>query len=200
MDQFEYIMIPIGIISGLSIANLLGGFGKTVYRLSGHGAPIKTNWAHTVWVLNTAFWIIAYWWYQFNLSELDPWTLQSYLSALVFPVVLYVQTVILFPERFNDIEDVGAYFLDTRVWFFGLLLVANLADILDGTFTSGLNYLLGLGASLLIVTAAAAIVVIVGIISRDLRVQLVMGILFLGVQIWQMFNDHPFLGSQLSGG
>lgn len=40
----------------------------------------------------------------------------------------------------------------------------------------------------------------IGISSRDLRVQLGMGLLFLVVQVWQMFNDHPFLGSQLSGG
>jgi hypothetical protein len=200
MNQFEYVMIPIGIICGLAIANLLGGVGKTVYRLSGRGSRIQTSWVHATWVLNIAFWIFAYWWYQFSLSELQVWTLGGYLSSLVFPVVLYVQSVILVPHRFDEIEDIGEYFLDTRIWFFGLLLLANGADILDGLFASGLEYLSGLGASLFVVVAGAVIASVVGMLTKNLRVHLVMGLLFFAAQVWQMFNDHPFLGARIPGG
>jgi hypothetical protein len=146
------------------------------------------------------FWIFSFWWYQFNLSDLETWTFQSYLSSFLFPVVMYLQSVILFPHRFDEIADVGEYFENTRGWFFGLFFLANLFDVADGIFTSGVTYLAGLGASLVVVVGLGIVVSIVGLLVRSSKVHLVTGALFLLVQIWQMFNDHPFLGARLLSG
>jgi len=55
MDSFEYIIALTAIILGLSIAHLLAGLGKTIYRLTGHGKPLKLSWVHSLWVANVFF-------------------------------------------------------------------------------------------------------------------------------------------------
>ena len=200
MSPFEYVMIPTGIIVGLSIAHLLSGLGKTLFRLTGHGEPIRTSWVHTLWVLNSGFWLFAYWWYTFNQSGLETWPLATYLLLIVTPGVMYLQCVVLFPHRFDDIVDVGQYFLDVRKWYFGLYIVSTLVDFADGWIGVGPDYLVGLGGSLLVIITLSIAIPAAGCIASSLRVQGGLGVLLLVAQIWQMFNDHPFLGSQMAGG
>ena len=61
------------------------------------------------------------------------------------------------------------------------------------------DYVFALGGSMIVITVASAGIPLVGYFVRNLRVQGALGLLLLGTQFWQMFNDHPFLGSQLPG-
>ncbi len=200
MSQFEYVVFPTGIMLGFAIAHLLSGVGKTLFRLTGHGEPIKTSWVHMVWVLNSGFWIFAFWWYTFNQSQLDTWPLSTYLLMIPTPIMMYLQCVMLFPHRFDDVPDVGQYFLDIRKWYYSLFIASTLVDLADGLSGGGREYVLGLGGSMLVIATLSIALPLAGCVTRNLRAQGALGILLLVAQVWQMFNDHPFLGSQLSGG
>jgi len=201
VSQFEYIVVPTGIVLGLAIAHLLSGLGKTLFRLTGHGEPIKTSWVHTIWVLNSGFWVYAFWWYSFNRSQLEVWPLSAYLLLIATPIMMYLQCVILFPDRFDDIPDVGQYFLDIRKWYYSLFIVSVLVDMADGLLeTGGGDYVTSLGGSMLVITTLSVVIPLAGCITRNLRAQGALGVLLLLAQIWQVFNDHPYLGSHLPGG
>lgn len=123
MDKFEYIIAINAIIIGLGIAHLLAGLGKTIYRLTGHGDPLKVSWIHFLWVANTFFWLIAWWWYTFGHAGAQEWSFGTYL-----PVIVYLRCVILYPHRFEEVRDLHSYFMATRRWFFAFVL-ANRAPV-----------------------------------------------------------------------
>jgi len=200
MNPFEYIMIPTGIIVGLALAHLLAGLGKTLFRFTGHGEPIKPSWVHLLWVLNTGFWVVAYWFYTFNRSAEEIWSLGAYLLLIPTPIVMYLQCVVLYPHSFDRIGDVGEYFLDVRRWFYGLYIAATVVDFADGWAGHWLSYLVNLGGSYVTITALSLAIPIAGMLTRNMRAHAGLGVLMLAAQLWQMFNDHPVLGNQLPGG
>jgi hypothetical protein len=197
MDQFEYIIAISAIIVGLGIAHLLAGLGKTIYRLTGHGRPLIVSWVHLLWVANTFFWMIAYWWYSFSHAHAEAWSFAAYLLILPFPVIVYLQCVILYPHAFEDIDDLHEYFMETRKWFFALILAAIGADwilvILEPEAT--LNYIDELGLSVIVVVLFSAVVAITGILSENIRVHILIAITSLLLGIWQILDDHPTLGA-----
>ena len=196
MDSFEYLIAIIAIILGLGMTHLLSGLGKTIYRLTGHGKPLKLSWAHFLWVLNVLFWMISYWWYSFSHHNTETWTFGAYLIMLPFPIVLYLQSVILYPHQYEDVLDLDEYFLATRHWFFALMFVATAADwiIIFKEPTATLAYIDQLGASIIIAVTYTLVVAIVGSIVRDIRLHIAMPLIGLVIGIWQMFVDHPILG------
>ena len=132
MNEFEYVMALMAIILGLGITHLLAGFGKIIYRLTGHGTPIRFNWVHFLWVVNTFLWMVFYWWYSFSRVGREEWALASYLLMLPFPVFVYLQCVVLYPHRLDEVTDLGAYFMATRRWFFGLMLPRHASRLRRG--------------------------------------------------------------------
>ena len=195
MSEFEYIMVPLGIVLGLAIAHLLAGLGKTLYRVTQHGDPIRLSWVHTLWVLNTAFWMFAYWWYQFTRGATDTWPFEAYLFMIPLPVLFYLQSVVLFPNRFDEVKDVGEYFLSIRRWFFGLALLAILIEGAEAVVVQSMDYLFALGAPYAVLTATNVTICVVGSVTRNMRIQGGMAVTLLALQVWQMFQAHPFLGT-----
>ena len=197
MNSFEYLIAIIAIILGLGITHLLAGLGKTIYRLTGHGSPLKLSWVHFLWVLNIFFWMVAYWWYTFGHAEAVEWTFGPYLLLLPFPVLVYLQCVILYPHKLDDVSDLGTYFMQARRWFFSLMLAASGADwilaLIDPQATAA--YVEKLGLSVVVVVVYTAIVAIVGMIVKDVRVHIALALSSLLLGMWQIFDDHPTLGA-----
>jgi len=197
MDSFEYFIALTAIILGLGIAHLLAGLGKTVYRVTGNGKPLKLSWVHSLWVANVFFWMIAYWWYTFGHSSQQEWTFGAYLLMLPFPVLTYLQCVILYPNEFEDIADLDEYFMSTRRWFFAVMLLAIAADwllvFIDPQAMAA--YLEHLGWSVIIVVIYMVVVAIVGSIVQNTRLHVTMAVGALILGVWQIFDDHPVLGA-----
>jgi hypothetical protein len=197
MDDFEYIIAINAIIVGLGIAHLLAGLGKTIYRVTGHGEPLTVSWVHFLWVANTFFWMIAWWWYTFGHANTQEWSFGTYLLLLPFPVILYLQCVILYPHRLDDVSDLQAYFMSTRRWFFALVFVANGADwilaLVQPQATAA--YVEELGLSIVVVVIFTALVAIAGIIVENVRIHIAMALASLLLGVWQIFDDHPTLGA-----
>lgn len=197
MDKFEYIIAINAIILGLGIAHLLAGLGKTIYRSTGHGNPLTFGWVHFLWVANTFFWMIAWWWYTFGHANAQEWSFGTYLLLLPFPVIVYLQCVILYPHRFDDVADLNTYFMATRRWFFALVLVSIGADwiVAFAQPMEAAAYIDELGLSIVAVVAFTAMVAIVGSIIENVRIHILMAIATLILGVWQIFDDHPTLGA-----
>ena len=141
--------------------------------------------------------MVAWWWYTFGHASATEWSFGTYLLLLPFPVIVYLQCVILYPHRFDDIPDLHTYFMSTRRWFFALVFVANGADwilaLVQPKATAA--YVEQLGLSIVVVVIFTALVAIVGSLVENVRIHISMALALLILSVWRIFDDHPTLGA-----
>ena len=195
MDRFEYVMVLVSIIVGLSIAHVLFGVGRLIDRWAG-GPKLQWGWAHAFWLAYVFMWTVQFWWWEYRFSELNPtWTLGLYLFLVTYAILLFLLTVILVPHSWDGVDNLDTFFLQRRSWFYWTLAVGTCADVIDGLLKGGSSYVLdSLGASvwtLWLITAAACIV---GLRSRNIRHHIVVAMAVFFTQMIQAFLDLPTLG------
>lgn len=162
MSLFEYVMIPPAIVLGLALTHILAGAGRVVHRLAGHGAPVRVDWIHLLWVAHVFAWIVLFWWYSYAWTTESAWSLIVFVFLVGYSVAMYLMTVILVPADLDQVTDFASYFLSLRHWFFGGLIALILIDLAD-TAAKGVDHLLDIGVgyalmrSFLLVGAVIAI-------------------------------------------
>jgi hypothetical protein len=144
MSLFEYVMIPPAIVLGLALAHILGGAGKVVLRLAGHGPPIRVDWVHSLWIAHVFIWIVFFWWYSFSWIDDPRWGFLLFLFVVVYSVWLYLLSVVVVPGDFHGVTDLGRYFLSIRKWFFGGFALLIVIDFWDSA-AKGLDNIVDLG-------------------------------------------------------
>lgn len=140
MTTFEYIAVLISIIVGLGIAHLLSGIG----RLIDDARDTDPYWIHLVWTAYMFFTLVFFWWWEFQFNTLETWTFELYLFIIVYAVALYLTVVVLNPKDLPEGGDFKRYYYDRRAWFFGLLVVLGVLDLID-TAAKGTDHLMTLG-------------------------------------------------------
>jgi hypothetical protein len=126
-------------VAGLAVARLLSG----VARIVQHPHRKTVDAVHLLWVLSVFLSVIHFWWWEFRLAQ-QTWTFVVYLFVVFYASLLYSLCALLLPEDMSDYADYRDYFLATRKWFFGLLAVVYLVDVID-TALKGRDYFLSLG-------------------------------------------------------
>jgi hypothetical protein len=144
MSLFEYVMIPPAIVLGLAMTHILAGVGRVVHRLAGHGAPVRVDWIHLLWVVHVFTWIVLFWWYSYAWTTEFEWSLIIFVFLVAYAVAMYLMCVILIPSDLDRVADFGTYFLSLRRWFFGGLIGLILIDLAD-TAAKGMDHLLDIG-------------------------------------------------------
>jgi hypothetical protein len=139
-DLLVHARTMISIIMGLSLARLLNG----VAGLIQHPKKEHLWWPHLCWVIYMMVSITAFWWWQFQLSELRTLTFETYIFLIREAAMLFLLCSLIFPTEISEYDGYGDYFMSRRAWFFGLLIISLLMDILD-TLLKGVPHFLSLG-------------------------------------------------------
>lgn len=195
MEQFEHVMVLLSIVVGLGIAHILLGIGGIFDRRSGHGAPLKLSIAHAAWLAFLLTWMSLFWWWEYQLYTLvAEWTFGLYVFLLLYSIILFLLAVTLVPRSWHGVDDLDAYLLSKRRWFFPLLLLATFVDIVDSYLKGGWDYVLGsgfwgLGFALLTIPVA-----VVGMRSESKTVHAALAVVFLILQVAVGFEMFPALG------
>ncbi|MHA4807818.1 hypothetical protein ACX0G9_06920 [Flavitalea flava] len=138
MDTFGHIKSVIVIILGLSIAKLLQG----AVRLIQHPGRTRSYWVHLLWALYIFLLLIHFWWWEYRLKTVSEWSFQAYSFVILYITLYYTLCALLFPDDVKDYNnDYEAYFYSRKKWFFGVLAVTFLADVID-TILKGKDYFL----------------------------------------------------------
>ena len=189
MDMFEYISVLTSIIIGLGITHLLQGVAGLIQRPR-RGEIYPT---HLVWVaymlLTTALW----WWWQFGLTIRPRWTLGIYLFVSAFALVLYLLCALLFPADLDGYDGYHDYFMSRRGWFFGLLALAYLLDLVD-TLLKGVDYFASLGVGYPIQAGLIVVLCLVGAVTRSERYHAGLAAIAVASQLYQGFAYLGTLG------
>jgi hypothetical protein len=93
--------------------------------------PVHFGW--TLFVLSA---IVHFSWYEFGLSNITTWTFELYFFVLL--------ASLLFPDKMDEYASFGDYLQSRRRWFYGLLTVMFLIDLID-TAIKGREHFASLG-------------------------------------------------------
>jgi hypothetical protein len=126
-DAFSHVRLILGFVVSLSLARLLTGLARFVQ----HPTKYKPDLVHLGWVFSTLLLLVHFWWWEFWLSSIRTWTFPIYAFLLAFAFLLFLSTAILFPDDVSEYGSYGAYFMERRAWFFGLLAAIYVFDVVD---------------------------------------------------------------------
>lgn len=138
MDTFGHLRMVVGFILSISIARLLLGGVKLIQ----HPGRTRPYWIHLLWALYIFFVLIHFWWWEYSLKTIKQWSFQEYFFVVLYITMYFSLCALLFPDDLNDYKgSFEDYFYSRKKWFFGVLAVTFIADIID-TWLKGKDYFL----------------------------------------------------------
>jgi hypothetical protein len=189
MTAFEYVAVLVSIIVGLSLTHLLGGVG----RLIGTPRRAVTYWVHLVWSAYAFIYLISFWWWEFQLSAVEVWTIQLYLFLILYSTLLYLVCVVLYPR--DQPGDFREYFFLRRKWFFGIWISVYLVDIADSAM-KGRDHLASLGMEYWVMSAVFIVLCVTAIASQSKRFHGALAVAMVAYAVYQ-FSWTPWLVSAM---
>jgi hypothetical protein len=193
-DQFQYVMVLTSIIIGLGITNALLGLSSAIDRFTESSRPLRLSWASGVWLAFTFLWMVLFWWWEFRLLEiLKHWTLWNYFLIICYAVVLFLLVALLIPRDWDKVEDLNEYFLAKRRWFYSVLVLGLVIDLMDSYMKGGWTYIRGTGILTWGENMAGILAAIIGFRSTNVRTHSMMAILFFLWEIFIGFEVSPLL-------
>lgn len=141
MTPFDYLCVPLSIIVGLAMAQILKGFrGILLSR-----ARIKLYWPSLLWALLLLAVCGQSWWAQYEMRKLPTWTFPGFSIVELQTIILYMLAAVVFPDFFDARgTNLREHYFEHSRWFFSLfvalLMTSLLKDlVLTEHFTDPLN-------------------------------------------------------------
>lgn len=172
-DQvYLHIRVVLAIVLGLAITKLLNGIALLIER--------RDSWSalHVSWVLWALMSVVTFWWWEFRLSSLPVWTFASYLFVITYCSLYFVLSALIFPQNIEKYGGFEEYLVAHRYWFFGLIAVITLLDLVD-TSLKGAERWEALGAAYPIKTGVTLLIATTGMILVNKRAHLVLALVAL---------------------
>lgn len=173
-DQvYLHIRVVLAIVLGLAITKLLNGIALLIER--------RNRWSmiHVCWVLWALVSVVTFWWWEFRLSALPSWSFSSYIFVISYCSLYFVLSALIFPDD-TSLNGGGYddYLIERRFWFFGLIAVITLMDLVD-TSLKGSERWEALGIAYPIKTAVMLAIAGLGMVLVKKRAHLVLALIAL---------------------
>lgn len=128
MSSFEFLSVFISVVVGLGMAHLLTGIGRLIHQ----AGTARLSAAHMFWTAYVFCFMVIYWWtVVFGYVEWQNWNIIIFLFVLAYGVVIFLLAVVLYPTHLPEPWDMRAHFLRMRRWFFGMLMMLILTELMD---------------------------------------------------------------------
>ena len=108
-------------------------------------------------------------------------------------VVLFLLAALLIPKDWDKVDNLNAYFLSKRRWFYSVYLLGVVIDVMDSYTKGGWTYILGQGVLGWGYPVVNIPVAVIGFRSRCIRTHTVMGIVSFVWQVVFGFEFSPLL-------
>ena len=162
MDAFSYISIVPSIIIALGITRILTGIGKILERRD----KVQNYWVHILWALNLFLYMVLNWWVLFRWEPWSSWSFPLLIFLLLTPIVTFLQSVILFPDPFDEKMDFKKHFYEDHRWFFTLAALLPPLDFLDTTL-KGIPHLIAQGTIYFITIGLITALSIIALLTKN---------------------------------
>ena len=157
-EAFNFAFTLFGLLLGLSLAELFGGFARALRARH----RIHIGWLTPLLALLLAIDLVTFWTQTWGLRGSIPVTLPTLLFGALVAGLYYIAAALVFPDDLGESKDLDAYYFKQKLWVVvavqvsNLLLVAAMLFTFGNFFTSPASFLrLGLwvGAGLLLILA-----------------------------------------------
>jgi len=132
-NQFIHVRTVLSMVVSLALARLLTGLA----RFAQHPQRLKVYGVHLLWVAFMLLMLLHFWWWEFALSRVPEWHFGSFAFVVGYSAMLYMLSAILFPDDIREYAGYRDYFMSRRKWFFGLLALVFLLDVVDTRLKGG---------------------------------------------------------------
>src|SRR5260370_3101482 len=140
VDLYVHVRVLISVIWGLAVTRLITGLAGFIQ----HPERLHVWWIHMGWVIWALFNVIAFWWWEFRLSNIPHWTFALYFFIFFYASMYSLLSILLFPDDLREYDGYEDYFLSRRGWFFGFVALTQALDVVD-TWIKGEQHLSSLG-------------------------------------------------------
>lgn len=127
VEIFPHVRVIKGVIVGMGITRLLAGVARFVQ----HPSREEMSTIHLAWVGAILLMLVHFWWCEMALYGVRDWSFGVFFFLVVYTVVLFLMSVLLFPDDIREYANYEDFFLNRRKWFFGLLALSLVLDIVD---------------------------------------------------------------------
>jgi hypothetical protein len=124
MSIFEYLMVMVSIILGLSITQVLRGLSK-IARSSQRSGVVVT-YGVFLFALH-----VQTWWALWDLSAVPEWNFVFFLMLISLPSVLFATSELLFPMATTAETNWQAHYASVRKWFLSVLAFWTVLAVLE---------------------------------------------------------------------
>lgn len=122
MDSFSFVFSLFGLLMGLALAEVIGGFGEAIELRH----KVRIGWLTPLLGLLIAFDLTSFWTFAWQANESIPVNFLSLAAGLVIFGLYYLIAQLVFP---NDLElwpDLDAYYFAHKKWLLGGIYVCNI--------------------------------------------------------------------------
>ena len=187
-NLFAHVRVVLGMVVSLGMARLLTGLAGFVQ----HPGRQKPDAIHLLWVTSTLLLLLHFWWWEFELGRLPGWRFEVYFLVLYYAVVNFLLCALLFPTDLDEYKGYRDYFLSRRQWFFGLLAMGYVIDLVD-TWLKGPAHVASLGIELQVRAVVYLVLCLAAALSRDARFHLAFAVANIVYQVSFILRRYDVL-------
>jgi hypothetical protein len=121
MTSFEFVFSLFGLLLGLALAEVLGGFGSAIQ----HRRKVRIGWMTPLLGALVALDVTSFWMIAWDVREKVPVHYISLLGGLFLIGIYYMVARISFPDDPGEWPDYDAYYFEHRQWVLGGIVLCN---------------------------------------------------------------------------
>ena len=122
MSAFEFFFSFYGLLLGLSVAELVGGFARVLHRRK----AVRIGWLTPLLAVFVAIDIVTFWNQAWAIFRFAPFNMALLVVGLAVAAVFYVAASVTFPRESDEARDLDDHFWAHRRTVFLCVLLANL--------------------------------------------------------------------------
>ena len=134
MDSFNFVFSLFGLLLGLALAEVLGGFGAAIQERH----KIRIGWLTPLLGLLVAFDLTTFWAWAWYSRKVVPAHSVVLLGTLVVTALYYLAAKLVFPQDREEWPDFDLYYFKHSRWVIGGILLCNTL-LWAGQFALGFN-------------------------------------------------------------
>lgn len=122
MDNFSFVFSLFGLLMGLALAEVIGGFGKSLELRH----KIRIGWLSPLLGLLICFDLTSFWMTAWGIRAAIPLNFLSLAAGLIIFGIYYLIAQLAFPEDIDKWPDLDAYYWEHKRWLLSGIYICNL--------------------------------------------------------------------------
>ena len=189
MPAFEHLSVLVSIVVGMSMSQVLFGFGQLVRRRGSHKMDPLYILSNVIILLV----LVDSWWAAFSWHDVPDWSYRRTWFVMLNPLLVTMTAQLLPPDWEEKPVDFHKTYYRNHRLIFGLLTFYPLIDMLDSGL-KGAAHFGSLGAGYPVTCTAMAILCAVAALvkRRELQIICLVGVLLIVLSfVFEVFSLSP---------